>query len=481
MSILAFVIGISLPTISGTLLLTLLEGATPVLLRTERILLGCLIGITGTMFLTFLLQVSTHLPLALPLFLSVQIIALGILAFLIQQRRKWPSILASSLITENCPRLPLWIRIVGYTLSALLAAKILTTGIVFLLLSPTYLDDSLNNWNMRGKVFFYDRTITLVMPNENPVLSPKGISSYPPTVPLAKTWLSTLAGDWNESLINSIQLVWYMCALGLVFFAIKRQAGTAWATTGLLMMGGIPLYLIHGTNAYADVFLSAHLFAALSMLYHALRSERASDRMAFLRIAALCTGILPFTKNEATLVYLPPLLLLVAFSLWHMRTRLSRPEMRSALLWFIAPLLLIAGPWLLFKWTHGLTFGNGKPFTSLGFQWHQNVLQAIGINTFFEGNWLLLFPLLFVILIWRWRAAFSSMLILSTFFLVIYIGQIAMYVLTDLATEALRQTGYARGLVQIVPVMIFLTILLLQDGCPSLWNALARTAKMKTD
>ncbi len=476
MNVIAFLTGISLPALGGIMALTLLENGRVVLASLERLALGFLLGLTYAMFLVFGVHVLTHLPLTLPLYLGVQILGIAILAFFVQKKHLWAQLWQSAAAEEKTSA-PMWLWRVCQLFLAVLTIKIIITSVTFLLFAPTYLDDSLNNWNLRGKLFFEDTAITLVLPNEDPALSPKGVSSYPPAVPLSKAWLANIAGNWNDPLINSIQVMWYLSALSLVFFSIRRHAGLAWAFTGLLMIGGMPLYLMHGTNPYADVFLSAHVFAAVSMLFAALHARNEEDRLTFLRIGAVATAILPFTKNEAMLVYLPPLLLITAVSIWMLRRQMTQRHLMTAVLTYILPFALVCGPWLFYKWVQGLTFGNGKAFTSLGVGWHENVLQAIGINTFFEGNWLLLLPLLFLLLVWRFRAAFSPLLLLSSFFLMIYIGQVCLYLFTDLATEALRQTGYARGLVQLTPIMILLTTLLLRDAFPRVFNDLREQAK----
>lgn len=481
MMIIAFLIAILLPTLNGVLLLRLLEGRTTVLATTERITLGCVTGLTLMMCAVFVLHVTTGLSLALPLFLFVHIICSLILSYLCWKRRiigslfsgkTFPHDRLSDLVTGCFLVLGLW-----------MLTKIAVTAIMFLLVAPTYLDDSLDAWNMRGKLFYTDQALTLVLPGENPETSPLGVSSYPPTIPLVKTWIATLYGEWNDSLINSVQIIWYLAALILVFYAIRRHAGIFWALTGTYILGSIPLYLMHGTNAYADAFLSVHVFAAISMIFHAARAATPEIRLTFLRIGAVMAGLLPFTKNEGMLVYLPPalLLLILTLFLFEKNQAFTRRDTVQTLLWYAGALLCIAGPWLFFKWSHGLTFGNGKPFTSLGIGWQENVLLSISINTFFEGNWLFLFPLLLVLLVWRWKAACGPLVLLSSYFLIIYIGQGMLYLFTGLATEALRQTGYARGLIHLTPVVVLLTTLLLQNAFPQLSNALAEKRKMATD
>ncbi len=481
MMIVAFLLGILWPTLNGVLLLRILEGKTVVLARTERIALGCVMGLTLMMFGTFVLHIGTGLKLSLPAFLIVHSICSVILFYLCARFKLLPFIFTGISFKKD----PLKDLVTGcfLVLGLWMAAKILVASTFFLLLAPTYLDDSLDAWNMRGKLYYTDQAMTLVLPGEDPLTSPRGVSSYPPTVPLVKVWVANLAGEWTDPLINSVQVVWYAAALILVYFAIRRHAGRFWGLTGLYILGSMPLYLMHGTNAYADAFLSVHVFAAISMLFHAVHAVSKESRMSFFRIGAVAAALLPFTKNEGMLVYLPPLLLLLCISLFvlYRKNEMTRKEILNVLLWYGISLLCIAIPWLLFKWSHGLSFGNGKPFTSLSLGWQKYVLLSISINTFFEGNWLLLFPLLFGLLLWKWKTAGTTLSILTAFFLIIYIGQGFLYLFTSLSTEALRQTGYARGLLHLLPTVVLLTTLLLSKAFPRLSIALAEKREMRSN
>jgi hypothetical protein len=225
----------------------------------------------------------------------------------------------------------------------------------------------------------------------------------------------------------------------------------------------LPLYLMHGTNAYADAFVSVHVFAAVSLLFHASRAHNTGSAATFLKMAGIAGGLLAFTKNEGLIVFLPPFLLCGALTLGVLMRRRVLSTSHALRLAIFAGVCVaaIAGPWLLFKWMNGLTFGNGKPFTSLGFGWQKGVTFSIIVNTFSEGNWLLLFPLFFALLAWKFRETFGWLLVPSAFFILVYFGQMSLYLFTGLSREAIIQTGYARGLIHLTPVLVLLTTLLL--------------------
>ncbi len=480
MTVIAFILGLLIPACNGWLVLRALEGNTRVLFRVERWIMGVVTGLILTMLLSFVAHVTLGMPLHLWGFLAVQLITSAVTGALYLWKGKNAT---PAPIAPASPPLPKTLHFVFIILGIWIAIKVIVASVTFLLLTPTYLDDTLDNWNLRGKVYYVDQALTLVMPAEDPVLSPKGVSSYPPPVPMAKAWMATIAGKWSDALANSIHVVWYIAAVSLVYFALRRKVTLGWALTGTYLLSSIPLYLMHGTNPYADAFVSVHVFLAVSMVFSAVTETEEARRMAFFRIGALQAALLTFTKNEGLLVYLPPLLLIlvVTLVLWKKTNRIPMQSAMKILAWYGGMLAALGLPWLIFKWSNGLTFGNAKPFTSLGFRWQENVLFSITVNTFFEANWIFLFPLLFALLIWRWRTAFTQTAVLSCFFLIVYIGQAMLFLFTALSHEALRQTGYARGLVHLTPVVVLLVGLLLPGamrGVIDAYKGLATKEKM---
>jgi len=318
-----------------------------------------------------------------------------------------------------------------------------------------------DNWNLRAKVFYHEQTIELLLPGRGD--TPADVSSYPPTVPLMKTWMATVAG-WNDDAVNAVHLAWFLSALALLYYALRRYLSRMWSLFGIYAIVSMPLYLMHGTNTYADIFMGTHVFAAIILLFHAIRSENPGTRDAFLRTSAVATALLPFTKNEGLLLYLPPILLIVTGYLFMQRRNLTARDISRTALWYAISMLLVLVPWLAYKYANGLTFGNAKAVGDLAFGWQKGVLYAVMVNTFFEGNWILLFPVFATLLAWRRRAAFTTLLPLTALFLIVYLGQLAIYLFTSVSIEAIKQTGYARGIIQLMPVAVFLTVMLLKDA-----------------
>ncbi len=471
MILLALLLGIALPALTGWLLLDLVEWKTPVLGRGEKWVLGFVLGLTFMMFCAFFANILIGIPFTIFGFLGVfcaMLIALGIPWYV---RGKFAGARHAVLRDGTLPR-PMIIGLI--ILGAWVALRIVAFGGIALT-TPSFFDDTTDNWNLRGKIFFIEKTFTL----EVPWGGTSGVHSYPPPVSLAKTWLSTIAGTWNEGLVNSIHTVWFIALLLLVYWALRRTLPWFWAALGSIILASLPLELIHGTNAYADVFLSVHLFAAVMLMLNALREEQSARACSWLRLSLLAIVIVPFTKNEGWALYLPTLLLLLGGTflwLWKQKTVTTRDLIQTGVIG-AAMLLLCIAPWIGFKLLHGLDFGNAKGI-DLNFQWHENVLTAISVNTFLEGNWNLLFPLFFGLLIYRFRTAFlTPLLLLTACFLIPYCIQLFFYLFTGLAQEALLQTGYARGLIHLMPVVVTLTVLLIHDAMTDYGFRMADTTK----
>lgn len=465
MIVAAFLIGMGFPTLSGWLLVRLVEGHTPLLLRSERWAMGFLLGLTTTMYGTFLVSL-VGLPLTLTRFLAVQGCTLLLLLW-IARRRLGTALRAGTVPLSPSPAPHLWIIVLLILLGVWTATKI-GAGAYDLLTMPPGFDDTVKNWDMRGKIIFVTHTLGSTAPGSSQDLLGE-LKSYPPTVSLAKAWLASIAGTWNQGLVDSVHVVWFLCLLALLYAALRRRTSATWALIGVYLLASLPLELIHGTQAYADVFLSAHLFVAVSMLSAAAEADHPSIRAPFLRLACLNTALLPLTKNEGLVLYLPIVLLLSALTLWWGRSLPSaRAEQRSVLRNLVIGCCVFVLPWLLYKWTHHFSFGNAKAISDTTFSWQPLAALSASILLFFEGNWLLLFPLLLILCIFHIRELRRpSTAVVATFVLLGFLAQQPIFLLTNLSTEVLMGTGYARGIVHLLPAAVLLLTLLLQRTAAS--------------
>ncbi len=459
MTLLALLLGLGLPALAGWTLLRLLEGGSPVLGRSERWLAGGVLGVTLSTFTEFLLLWARLIPLTRTGVLVSSALLLALLSALLFWRRGTLRVPPAP-PAPSAP-LPPALRILAWILGAWVAAKV-ATGAFLLTMSPPFQDDVINNWNFRGKVLYFARELTLTMRRGYGIVETGAVSSYPPSLPLLKANLAAIAGGWNEALVNAPHILWYLAALALLFFALRWWLSVGWSLLGAFLLSGIPLYLLHGSTAYADLFVSLHVLIAASALLRSVEEDDPGRRRSLTLIFGLCAGLLTFTKNEGIALYLPVLALcaVAALALQARRGGLGNVLRGWLTATAIAAALLL--PWLAYKWTYGLGFGNAKDVSSLALGWQPGVLSAIAKNSFLGGSWLLFFPLIAGSIAYRWRIAFRPpVLLLTLLVLLTYAAQLMIFLFTSLSVEALYQTGYGRGVVQLLPVGCMLITLLL--------------------
>lgn len=461
MIIFALLPGAAIPALVGWLALDLLERDARVLWKYEKWALGFALGATLSMYCVFLANVFLGVPLTLTGFLGVYAALLLPLGAARMCLRRWDmraDVSCGGAEMRSARRAAaIFLAIIGAWVGFRMLAMWLDV-----LATPTFFDDAMDNWNLRGKLFYFQKTISLSFPwDQNP-----GVSSYSPAVPLFKAWLSALAGTWHEGLVNGIHGAWFACLIAIVYCALKRTLPATWAALGAILLASLPLELVHGLNPYADVFLSLHLLIAVVFLFHALSARMKESSLSWLRLAALAIALIPFTKNEGWALYFPVIVVLFAgcaLRTLHRGTITGRQAAWTALL-ALALAALVAAPWISYKVMNGLAFGNAKGI-DWNFRWQPGVSISIVVNTFFEGNWGLLFPMFFGLLVTRLRTVFRTpLLLLAAFVLIPYSIQLFLYMFTGLSTEAILQTGYARGLIHLIPAIVMVTVILLHDA-----------------
>jgi hypothetical protein len=200
-------IGMSVPVMLGWLVLACTEGAHPVLGRLERAAWSMALGPTVFLLAVTLTHWAGLIRLDLPGFcivagiLAVALIAVGVRTGALRAAwRLQPAQHPSAPVSRGA-------MVVIGMLIAWTCIKLVAGG-YNLLTVPTYWDDSFNNWNMRGKMFYVQHELVLNIPVGNGTVQTEGgVSSYPPTVPLMKTWLALLRGSWDEPLVNGVNIL----------------------------------------------------------------------------------------------------------------------------------------------------------------------------------------------------------------------------------------------------------------------------------
>lgn len=463
MSMLAFFIGITMTTTIGWLLLAVSEGRSPVLGRAERVAYALVFGPTAAMFVVFLCHIYGLTKLNLSGFLVPQIVMILILGIAAWKRGAFVRGQSVALFVPK-KIYPLGMTF-GIALLCVWTALKIIAGSYDLVSVPTYWDDSFNNWNMRAKMFTVTEVLTLEIPGGNGVtMSAQGVGSYPPMVPLMKTWVSVLRGRWHEGLANGIHVVWFLGLIGVLYFTLRRFVDPLLSALGIWALVSLPLVLIHGSNPYADIVVAAHIVVAVAALLGLKKAIKRDTVLTWSTLFFLSLALLVFTKNEGLVLHLPLLLLTaVAFSI-RRNNLVSLADHRRAITNGFLIVATVVLPWVLFKWSEGLTFGNAKAVGEFSLAFNPHVPKAIWLHLSHQPNWLLLplvLPLAFIAAgkkFWTSPEACIGAFVLAE----ISVQCLIFLFVPNLGTEAVNQTGISRGLLHIMPVAILLLFLLLR-------------------
>lgn len=462
MTIVWFLLGCLPPILVGWLLLRVIERGTPVLWSGERWAAATLVGITVSSYWHFLWQWLLQLQLTRTGYaISFASLLCIIVPVWLLTRPRSPARppLAPSAPSRQLSRT--W-KATLLLLGLWTMLRIVSLGGVFSLM-PTYFDDSLDNWNLRGKVIAHTHQLTLTLPDG----SEAGVSSYPPAIPLFKAWLSTLAGNWTDPLVNAIHPVWYVLILWLLYATLRRHAPLHWSVVGTYILASLPLYQIHGTNTYIDAYMSGFLLLIGAFMFHAFAAESPVERQCFLRLNACLLGIVTFVKSEGLVLYWPLFAGAIGLSLIMgiRQQKITWADLRHWLLHLFVWSAVFAAPFIIYRLSHGLAFGNAKNISATTLLWQPKAFWSMMLTIFTEGNWHFLPGGFVAVLIWNWRRALRLPWLPLTLIVTGGIAlQLFIFSTTNLAIEALQQTGSARGLVHLAPLVVVLALLLLRES-----------------
>jgi hypothetical protein len=336
------------------------------------------------------------------------------------------------------------------------------------LLRPTFPWDAWSAWAVKPKSWFLlDHYVPYVPMQEwltKPDVAARSASiwDYPELLAWIQIWFASAAGSWNEPLIN---IVWsgVLAAMGLACYGHWRVLGVNRVLALVLVYGllSLPLIGAHAALAgYADLWLAAAFgMAVLSWLRWVRRREL--GQLVLASVFALC---MPLIKLEGAVW----LLLFSTIVLLGLLPRRSR--------WIVAAVLIALV--LIGVSLGGFLF----PMLGLGWvrvTWGQLVIPALGAldlhwrpvgSAMLSGlltlpNWHLLWYLVPVVLVLRWRviaqdrAARSIAALLSYCALFLFV----LFFFTDASAWAENYTSANRLILHVVPGVFSLLALLTAD------------------
>ncbi|MFQ5479672.1 MAG: ArnT family glycosyltransferase [Thermodesulfobacteriota bacterium] len=458
----------TLPIAGGTFFIRWLLRSDAALGSAEALVFGMGLGLGFTASLMFILGlfrvpftlVSAGLPIA------------GFtLIFFVLSRAGKGSPAAASLKGYELRGWRLYLAIV---MALWIAAK---TGFVFYesLVRPLDSVDSFINWAVSGKFFFYKAGLFLDTSKEH--FFGRGYRffiGHPLHLPLLQTWISLAIGRFHELYIKAPGALYFFGVIAVLYCGVKREAGPFYALLTAFFISTAPIFTAHGQDAYADLPLCFYALLGTVALWRFFRG----DSQPYLVLSGIFFAMAIFVKNEGLFFAAAAGAVLLLYLFMRKRSFIT------PLAGFIMPFILIAGPWLLFKYYYGIGFGHSgassglkwfsDPFYSgkAGYGVHWEVLSLAFRYTFFTANYNLIFPLWIIAGITALRTIIKTELKYLYLMILFLVSMFTFVYLTLEVTAVTEQTGIHRNTLTYLPIVYFAAALALSrvwpdKGCES--------------
>lgn len=228
-----------------------------------------------------------------------------------------------------------------------------------------------------------------------------GAPNYPLGIPLQEVWMAWVVGAWNEVAVKLL-FPGYLVAIWLIVYGTLRERWSPrGAIAGTLFVAGMPLALQHGQDAYLDLPTAYFLLGSgVALMRYAVGADRRD-----LALASVFAAGAVWTREDALVV--------IAVNVVLLGVVLARPS-RRAVMSRVADLLLygalpvaVWGAWSIAKLQMGIV--SNLDVGPAAWVWQFDRFRVVVVvfirSLFLEGNWLLLWGLFVVALVFARDAA----------------------------------------------------------------------------
>lgn len=454
---LAYLAAWLLPTLAGGALTAavLRPAASPAMLAVllgYGHLIGLLLVATLAPFVVGDAVVRTY-PLLAPWLVGIAIVS-ACAAFVL--RRRWPAAAIGAATREAWPR---WLVLL-VALAVLAIVWRFWSLAAEAWLRPTFPWDAWAAWQVKPKAWYLaGEALPFAAPSDwllaaDPHTRTLPSWRYPDFLTWMQLWYASAAGGWIEPAVN---LAWTgaLAALALAAYGQWRGLGVSvWLAVALVWaLISLPLVETHVALAgYADLWLMAMFGLAVLAGLHWARTRDPGQGL----LALMATLCLPLIKLEGA-VWAGALIAVSVWSCLSPRTRWGLAGLTIA----IVVLLAVSGWALPLPGVGSLSLGWGRielaAVGTLDLYWRP-VGEAVVVGLFRLPNWHLLWYLLPVLALWRWRAmhtdpaaAWAARLVAFCLLLLF-----VLFFFTDASSWAVDYTSANRLVMQIVPAVFAL-------------------------
>jgi hypothetical protein len=203
--------------------------------------------------------------------------------------------------------------------------------------------DGWSIWALKARIFYLSQSIPSGYFHDASRLFSH--PDYPLLLPLAETWIDGWLGQANSWAIMALFPFFFLGIVVLVMGTLRRSLGPRPALAGAMALLCVPFVIAQGGAGDADIPVTLMMTGSSIFLWQWLYRP---DNPRALILSGLFAGLAAWTKKEG-LILLLITMLVVVIAAWQRRA--DAPGCRRAPLevcLFLAPALLLVGPWLAF-------------------------------------------------------------------------------------------------------------------------------------
>jgi len=476
------ILSLFLPSLSGMIILfSCLRNRAKEFNGLELLFFGFALGtgiIAWLLFNLSLFEISLSTGAAITTVFFVLVIIFHIVRRLIKSRPET----SASAIYNNLHELKtgLQSRIKAQSSAGLLLLTVLLLWIVLKVCfvffedfnRPIFAFDSFVNWAGGAKFFFYNNSLVLDPLREHFLGSGyRMFLGHPLYLPLLQVWISNWIGGFHEVYVKAPSAFYFLGILAILFYELRKECGLWVSLLTVLLLAGSPLLTTHAMTSYADLPLAFYAFLGTVFFWRFI----AKKEKRFIFISGIFLGIGMIVKNEGLLFVVALFNSLLLFLIFNK----GKKDILFCALSFLLPVIVIAGPWIVYKTSIGLGFGHTGNMS--GLDWLSDPLQA---DIARKVHWEVLptalkeiflrpgFNLIFVFCIFLVLTGFKTILRDRVKYLFIILFQTAlMFFFVYLTLEPLavtRATGFHRNILTYAPALFLSAALLLSSKKSSL-------------
>ena len=331
------------------------------------------------------------------------------------------------------------------------------------LIKPIEAYDAIAIYAIKSKIFFMAKSIPHDYFRAAGLLFPH--PDYPLNIPLSETFVYMFLGRINEQLVKSVFPLYYVAALGILYFGIRRFSSRTYALVFTFILASVSQFNNFATNGYMDLPLAYYYLAGTLFLFYWFRE---TDKTGFLYISAIMTALAGWTKNEGLVCCAANVILLTVF-LFSNRSKIkSRFIMHG--IGYAAVIMAALLPWLSVRNAAHLVnsdFGvlNADQFNIIKQSYKiWPILYEFQRQIFGPNKWNILWMIIILMAVVYRKKIFTGGQKYVTISLILPVcGYALAHIFAQKEIVFLMRTVWSRQMIHFVPIAVYWLAYLLKD------------------